>query len=97
MTDKLDILLSELSAPDQGRLTGLETRVWQCIENARTASGPFAYFSAMPLWLKSLPIATTLLIGGTIGASAAAISNDLDAFSSTPSYSISKIMVPCCG
>lgn len=93
MTEKLDILLSELSAPDQARLAGLETRVWQRIESSR----PFAYFSAMPIWLKSLPIATTLLIGGTIGANAAPVSNDMDAFSSTPSYSISKIMVPCCG
>ncbi len=93
MTDKLDILLSELSPPDQGRLTGLEARVWLRIENSR----PFAYFSAMPLWLKSLPIATTLLVGSTIGASATPTYNDMDAFSSTPSYSISKIMVPCCG
>ena len=93
MTDKLDILLSELSPPDQGRLTGLEAKVWQRIESLK----PFAYFSAMPLWLKSLPIATTLLVGGTIGASAAPASYEFDAFSSAPSYSISKIMVPCCG
>ncbi len=93
MTEKLDILLGELSPPDQGQLDGLETRVWQRIENSR----PFAYFSAMPIWLKSLPIATTLLIGGTIGANATPAYNEMDAFSSTPSYSISKIMVPCCG
>jgi len=93
MTDKLDILLSELSPPDQGRLAGLEARVWQRIESSR----PFAYFSVMPMWVKGLPIATTLLIGGTIGASATPAYDEMNAFSSTPSYSISKIMVPCCG
>ncbi len=93
MTEKLDILLSELAAPDQSRLSGLEARVWQRIERSR----PFSYFSAMPIWLKGLPIATTLLISGTIGANAASIPNEMDVFSSTPSYSVSKIMVTCCG
>ena len=93
MTEKLDILLSELSPPDQDRLVGLEARVWQHIENSR----PFAYFTALPIWIKGLPIATTLLISGTIGANAAPVSDEMDVFSSTPSYSISKIMVPCCG
>jgi len=92
MTDKLDILLQSLRPLDEKRLVGLEGRVWQRIENSK----PYTYFAGLPLWLKSLPIATTLLVGGAIGASASPTQQDLDVFSMAPAYSISKIMAPCC-
>ncbi|HFE38438.1 MAG TPA: hypothetical protein ENK06_08490 [Gammaproteobacteria bacterium] len=90
--NKLDNYLQALPPPDESRLVGLEARVWQRIEGSK----PYAYFSGLPLWLKSLPIATTLFIGGAIGANAAPTGNDLDVFSPTPAYSVSKIMVSCC-
>jgi hypothetical protein len=93
MTDNLDTFLRDLPGPNEKRLVGLEARVWQRIE----ASTPYAYFSKMPLWLKSLPIASALLFGGVIGASATPAYNDLDVFSTAPAYSVSKIMVSCCG
>ncbi len=94
---ELDEFLEKLPDPDEKRLVGLEARVWQRIEGSK----PYAYFSGLPLWLKSLPIASALLFGGVIGASASPASkdlagNDLDAFSAAPAYSISKIMVSCC-
>jgi len=93
MTNKLDTYLRAMPKPDEKRLVGLEARVWQRIE----ASAPYAYFSKMPLWLKSLPVASALLFGGVIGASASPAQNDLDVFSTAPVYSVSKIMVSCCG
>jgi len=90
--NNIDKLLQAMPGPDEKRLVGLEARVWQRIE----ASKPYAYFSGLPLWLKSMPIATTLLIGGAIGANATPVFNDLDVFSTTPAYSVSKIMVSCC-
>ena len=92
MTDRLDTYLQALPVPDEKKLVGLEARVWQRIETSK----PYAYFSKMPLWLKSLPVASALLFGGVIGASAAPANNDLDAFSTAPAYSVSKIMVSCC-
>jgi hypothetical protein len=91
--DKLDEFLGKLPNPDEKRLLGLEARVWHRIESTK----PYAYFSGLPLWLKSLPIASALLFGGVIGASASPAGNDLDVFSAAPSYSVSKIMVSCCG
>jgi len=90
--DKLDTYLQSLPKPDEKRLVGLEARVWQRIETSK----PYSAFMGLSLWLKSLPIATTLLIGGTIGASASPVGNDLDVFSSTPAYSVSELMVSCC-
>jgi len=90
---KLDTFLQALPKPDEKRLVGLEARVWQRIE----ASKPYAYFSKMPLWLKGLPVASTLLFGGVIGANANPVHNELDAFSTAPAYSISQIMSSCCG
>jgi len=90
---KLDAFLQELSKPDEKRLVGLEARVWQRIE----ASQPYAYFSKMPLWLKGLPVASTLLFGSVLGANASPVHNELDAFSAAPAYSISQIVAPCCG
>jgi len=92
MTDKFDQILQSLPSPDEKRLVGLEARVWQRIETSK----PYAYFSGLPLWLKSAPIATALLFGGVVGAGASPVQNELDVFSSAPSYSVSKIMVSCC-
>ncbi|HFE38466.1 MAG TPA: hypothetical protein ENK06_08640 [Gammaproteobacteria bacterium] len=90
--DNLDKYLQELPHPDEKRLVGLEARVWQRIEGSK----PYAYFSGLPLWLKSLPVASALLFGGVIGASATPAYNDLDAFSTAPAYSVSNMMVSCC-
>lgn len=92
MTDTLKQVLATLPKPDEQRLVGLEARVWQRIESAK----PYAYFTGLPLWLKSMPIATTLLFGGVIGASATPAPSDLDVFSAAPVYSISQIMMSCC-
>ncbi len=93
MTHNLDKYLQTLPSPDEKRLVGLEARVWQRIE----ASAPYAYFTGLPLWLKTAPIATALLFGATIGANASPKQEGLDIFSTTPSYSVTQIMVPCCG
>ncbi|MCF6220665.1 MAG: hypothetical protein L3J65_06095 [Robiginitomaculum sp.] len=93
MTNKLDAYLHAMPEPDEKRLVGLEARVWQRIET----SAPYAYFSKMPLWLKGLPVASTLLFGSVIGANASTTSNDLGVFSATPAYSVTQMMVPCCG
>ncbi|GEM_PF-6147850 len=90
--DTLESILKSLPEPDESRLVGLEARVWQQIENSR----PYAYFSALPLWLKSLPVLSALVFGGVIGASANPAGNDLDVFSSTPAYSVSNLMAACC-
>lgn len=92
MTDKIDQIIQNLPAPNEKRLVGLEARVWQRIETSKS----YVYFSGLPLWLKGAPVATALLFGGVIGAGASPVQNDLDVFSSTPSYSVSKIMVSCC-
>lgn len=92
MADKLEQFLQALPNPDEQKLVGLEARVWKRIETAQS----YAYFAALPIWIKNLPIATTLLIGGMVGAGANPVKHDLDVFSAAPSYSINNIMVPCC-
>ena len=92
MINKLDDYLQVLPKPDEGRLAGLEARVWQRIETSR----PYAYFTKLPLWVKGLPIASALLFGGVIGANAAPTNNDMDIFSPMPAYSVSQIMASCC-
>jgi len=93
MTHELDAYLQALPEPDEKRLVGLEARVWQRIETSKS----YAYFSNLPLWLKGLPIASALLFGGVIGANASPTNNDLDVFSTSPAYSMSKIIESCCG
>lgn len=92
MTHELDAYLQALPGPDEKRLVGLEARVWQRIETSKS----YAYFSNLPLWLKGLPVASTLLFGGVIAANASPGYNDFGAFSTVPAYSVSTIMVSCC-
>ncbi len=93
MTEKLDKYLQSLPEPDESKLVGLEARVWQRIEQSRSF---FTDFLNLPLWLKSLPVISALTFGGVIGASAVPANNELDIFSSSPSYSVSKLIMPCC-
>jgi hypothetical protein len=93
MTHKIDTYLNALPNPDEKRLVGLEARVWQRIE----ASTPYAYFSKMPLWVRGLPVASTLLFGGFIGANASPVHDEINAFSTVPAYSVSQMMATCCG
>ncbi len=90
--DKLDTYLKALPPVDENRLAGLEARVWQRID----ASKAKMYFSGLPLWLKSLPVAAALLFGGVIGASAMPAQSDLEVFSTAPAYSVSNMMADCC-
>ncbi len=89
MSDKLSKNLSLLSKQiDEERLTGLEAKVWETINQNKTSG--FGFDRLMLLRVAS--IALVLFIGGVVGADQKHTDPVLMAFSNAPVYSIMSMI-----